>query len=302
MEDQYIWSVTSKGHFSVASTYSISLKGLLHQSQSKWLKIWHLPTIPKIQHLLWKTIHNKLPLPDLLLNRGLNISSRCNLCDEPRQSTEHLFMKCPLIVPIWNQVGITHLLGNNNFITVLESIITSLNTANRDSILYTALVYSILWYVWVGYWDHTFRHEPFIANRILLRAITVAKETLQHFKVRIHHPTRFISWSRPSSPFLKFNIDSASRGNPGEAGIGGVCCDSQARFICAFFEGVGWNSALVAEALAARRALSIARNLNLRHVIIESDNLLLINLLNGQIAEAPWRIAAIVSDCRSISF
>ncbi|XP_043704065.1 uncharacterized protein LOC122654153 [Telopea speciosissima] len=84
------------------------------------------------------------------------------------------------------------------------------------------------------------------------------------------------------------------------AGIGGVCRSNTAQFICAFSEGIGWNYALVAEALAARRALLMARQFQMKHVMLESDNLLIVNLLKGQTRDVPWRITTIISDCRSL--
>ncbi|XP_043700347.1 uncharacterized protein LOC122651077 [Telopea speciosissima] len=90
-------------------------------------------------------------------------------------------------------------------------------------------------------------------------------------------------------------------GTPGNAGIGGVCRDNNSTFICGFSEGIGWNYALVAEALAARKALLIALDLNIRYVIIESYNLLLITLLNGESVNGgsvsvSWRISSILFD------
>ncbi|XP_043692903.1 uncharacterized mitochondrial protein AtMg00310-like [Telopea speciosissima] len=58
--------------------------------------------------------------------------------------------------------------------------------------------------------------------------------------------------------------------------------------------GIGWNFALVAEALIARKAMLIALSLNFKKLIIESNNLLLVRLLSDLSEASPWRIRPIV--------
>ncbi|XP_043725466.1 protein EXECUTER 2, chloroplastic-like [Telopea speciosissima] len=110
-----------------------------------------------------------------------------------------------------------------------------------------------------------------------------------------------VRWIPPRNPFLKFNVDGASQGNPGNAGIGRMCRSSIASFICGFSQGIGWNFALVAEAMAIRAALRTALNLGISLLVIESDNLLVMNILNDHTLEIPWRINPIIQDYRTLA-
>ncbi|XP_043719598.1 uncharacterized protein LOC122667399 [Telopea speciosissima] len=101
--------------------------------------------------------------------------------------------------------------------------------------------------------------------------------------------------------FVKFNVDVVSHGNLDSAGIGGVCRDHNSVFLCCFAKGIGWNYALVAKTLAIRRALVIAGSMGIKKLIIESDNMLVVNLLKDAKKAPPWRIASIIEDCRIYS-
>lgn len=50
---------------------------------------------------------------------------------------------------------------------------------------------------------------------------------------------RCISWSSPLCRVLKFNVDGATRGKPGEAGIGVVLHDDKGRSCACSLKGVG---------------------------------------------------------------
>lgn len=47
---------------------------------------------------------------------------------------------------------------------------------------------------------------------------------------------KLVDWSPPQSGEMKFNVDGASRGKPGPAGIGGVPRDDQGTTSLVFFE------------------------------------------------------------------
>lgn len=48
-----------------------------------------------------------------------------------------------------------------------------------------------------------------------------------------------VLWSCPSLGMFKFNVDSAVRGKPGPAGIGGVLRNSKSEALFMFFKFVG---------------------------------------------------------------
>ncbi|KAK2637967.1 hypothetical protein Ddye_025762 [Dipteronia dyeriana] len=63
-----------------------------------------------------------------------------------------------------------------------------------------------------------------------------------------------IEWVPPVGSVLCFNVDGSSKGNPRDAGIGGVLRDSMGKVLCLFSYYVGVEDANTAEALAIHRA------------------------------------------------
>ena len=66
-----------------------------------WNKIWKVKLPPKILTFIWKILQESLPVFEVLNNRGILASSNCLLCNEEKESLDHLFMKCPFTRAIW---------------------------------------------------------------------------------------------------------------------------------------------------------------------------------------------------------
>ncbi|XP_042505549.1 uncharacterized protein LOC122082131 [Macadamia integrifolia] len=67
-----------------------------------------------------------------------------------------------------------------------------------------------------------------------------------------------------------------------------------------FSEYIGHSYSYVAEALAIRKALVIGSSKQLSHLMVESDNLGVINMLKSQPEHIPWKIASIINDCHHL--
>ncbi|XP_042515216.1 uncharacterized protein LOC122089544 [Macadamia integrifolia] len=274
-QDKFVWAVTANGSFSVASAYSIAMEGVA----------------PKIQHLLWKTLHNRLPLPTLLNQRGFSFDVACSFCTNHALDPNHLFLSCSQSQQMWYLAGLGNIPAIGSIVDAIKAIITSFKASNRQIILKTALFCWIMWQIWTAVWDQIFRANSFNPQHSLLVAIREAKNISS--EVKVSEATCCQYSLDPSPPGVwKFNVDGTSKGTQA-CRIAGVCRDHNNNFICCFSGGIGYNHALTAEALAARQALIYATKLQATSVVIESDNLLLICCLNGSINRYPWRIASI---------
>eukprot|EP00253_Pinus_taeda_P003033 PITA_03033 len=79
--------------------------------------------------------------------------------------------------------------------------------------------------------------------------------------------------------YLKLNTDGASKGNPREAGYGGVIRDDKGNLIVIFHSYLGSAINNMAELMVIEQSLEILRNLNKKNSIIEVDSELTINSL-----------------------
>ena len=76
-------------------------------------------------------------------------------------------------------------------------------------------------------------------------------------------------------------VDGCSRGNPGPSGIGYRVVDAYGRVLAEGGEFVGFATSRVAEYYAMREGIERAISLGLKNVRFVSDNLMMVNQLNG---------------------
>ncbi len=84
------------------------------------------------------------------------------------------------------------------------------------------------------------------------------------------------------NPELIIYTDGASRGNPGEAGIGVVVVTAAGEPVAEIADYLGRATNNVAEYTALQVALEKARELGARRIEIRSDSELMVRQLNGQ--------------------
>ena len=84
------------------------------------------------------------------------------------------------------------------------------------------------------------------------------------------------SWQPPSHGFLKFNINGASKGNPGESRYGGVLRDEEGNIQVIFHSYLRKATNNMAELMAMELCLEILLKYNIQNVIIEADSKLVL--------------------------
>ena len=87
--------------------------------------------------------------------------------------------------------------------------------------------------------------------------------------------------SRDTANSITINVDGASRGNPGPAGIGYCIHDDKGQIIEKGGEFIGFASSRVAEYCAMRKGVERAIELNYKTCRFISDSLMVVNQLNG---------------------
>ena len=86
---------------------------------------------------------------------------------------------------------------------------------------------------------------------------------------------------RDTANSVTVNVDGASRGNPGPAGIGYIIHDHTGRIIERGGEFIGFATSRLAEYYAMRKGVDRAIELGLKSVRFISDSLMVVNQLNG---------------------
>ena len=111
---------------------------------------------------------------------------------------------------------------------------------------------------------------------------------------------KLVKWKRPNYNELKLNVDGCSKGNPGSAGGGGVLRDHAGQMIMAFSAYFGFCSKNSAEALALKTGLRWCLDHDFHRVAVESDSLLIIQMVKGMI-DSPWHMKDDIKQIQSMS-
>ncbi|MCD9638377.1 hypothetical protein HAX54_022316 [Datura stramonium] len=109
---------------------------------------------------------------------------------------------------------------------------------------------------------------------------------LETFKPHIR--SQVVIWRKPNRNWFKCNIDGACRGNP-EEGTDAYCIkDEKGDFIHVEARRLGIISSLSAEATTIERGIEHYVGHNRLPVLIESDSLVMINILEGRYKEIQY--------------
>ncbi|XP_058082424.1 uncharacterized protein LOC131230531 [Magnolia sinica] len=117
--------------------------------------------------------------------------------------------------------------------------------------------------------------------------------------LHISATTEIVKWYRSSPGWVKINVDGLALGNLGLSGGGGICRGDKGNFIFAFTTGYGHGSNVHVELRAFHDGIYCCLSKGLKKVIIESDSLLLINLISGE-ASPGWKWEAWISRIKTL--
>ncbi|XP_077242341.1 uncharacterized protein LOC143882820 [Tasmannia lanceolata] len=110
---------------------------------------------------------------------------------------------------------------------------------------------------------------------------TICKEGISKEKI-------IQSWHPPSDGLIKLNFDGSSLGNPGEAGLGGLCRNDKGKVLWAYSGPIGVADSNEAEVRAAHSGIKHLDSSVFDKIIVEGDSLNVIRWLSG-VAIPPWR-------------
>jgi hypothetical protein len=108
--DEIMWMQEPDGIYSVKSGYqtiqmwknrSNREPKSSHTDTTISKKLWALNTIPRHKTILWRILTNALPLRSELGKMGILCSPLCPRCNVKLETTNHVFMTCPLITKTW---------------------------------------------------------------------------------------------------------------------------------------------------------------------------------------------------------
>ena len=104
----------------------------------------------------------------------------------------------------------------------------------------------------------------------------MAREDIVFGNLQLFNLEKFIRWESPPTGWVILNTNGASKGNRGPASGGGLLRDYKGKMMKGFMEKFGIYTSPKAELMALRRGLPIAKELNIKQLILLVDSQLVV--------------------------
>lgn len=304
-KDSVAWLPTKSGIYSTKTGYALNK---LNPEQTvdeafKWqTNVWQVKTSSKLKTFLWKTVAKALPVRTALTSRGILTEVRCKVCGELGDEL-HIFLHCPFAKRVWDLVPTVPTLQQHSLASMKELLTEAHRMTNLPpSGVPNSPIYPwVLWFLWKARNQHIFNERIFTEEDIVLKAILEARfwQEAQQSRAKDWKHQRKTE-GEPNSSRACCYVDAAWSTSSGACGVGWIIKDDQ---------GVNRHqystpylfvaSAISAEALAMKSAMSSALATGFSSLQFCSDSQILISLLRS--GEDTNELKGLLHDIRVLS-
>lgn len=228
----------------------------------------------KVKHFFWRFCHNSLALRTNLNHWGLDIDTRCVMCNRMNEDACHLFFKCKFVKHVLREINMESLRAE------LEERVSGREVMERIWAQCTrnGTIAIILLWLWWGERNRVREGEQRrTAAELAFMATAQTEEFLKiHQKEKKQKLGAPGKWSKPDMGVMKINSDGAFDPNNRKGGWGFIIRDHLGMVIKA---GAGRTHVLLdafhAEVLACAAGIKAANECELQRVEAETDSLML---------------------------
>jgi hypothetical protein len=101
-KDKRGWGSHSGTYTTTAGYKSFTTVPHVPPDPTIWKAIWTSKSILKIDMFVWTLAHRSILIGENLRRRGWEGPSRCPLCIQEEETSDHLLLKCPFAKEVWN--------------------------------------------------------------------------------------------------------------------------------------------------------------------------------------------------------
>ncbi|CAN6710400.1 unnamed protein product [Malus baccata var. baccata] len=327
--DRLVWHHTVNGVYSVKTGYGVAINlmenGALgrkgrgapsenRRSNPMWRKIWTLQVPNKIKYFIWKCCNNALAVRQNLQRRHMRVENICGVCNSVGESENHLFFHCDFSQRFWFGSHLylnSHKLAGVDFLESWETFCNRIKSTAMNEEILQEFAFG-LWRLWKNRNEVVFNgvHRPHLEVLTLWkRNIAEYREALlpslaedSQLHVKPHKMVNRMKshWKKPTFGTIKINTDAAWCRSSLRTGVGWVGRDFAGLLQFAGGSGNGLcHSAVAAEASAIRCALLACIDHGYEQVTIESDALVLIQMLKKESTQ-DYSIECILGDIETL--
>ncbi|GAU17878.1 hypothetical protein TSUD_330040 [Trifolium subterraneum] len=163
-----------------------------------WNDIWKAQAPHKARHLLWRLCRGCLPTRSRLLERRVECTLNCPVCDEEIEDELHIFFRCAVARDSWSAAGLSAVLHNATYqqTNAMDRIFAVCSNESSDTVGRVAM---LLWCIWQNQAD-------------------------------------LVRWEKPALDWVKCNVDVAFVSGSGRTSMGLCFRDNNGHFMAAMEE------------------------------------------------------------------
>ena len=325
--DSLAWTLSFNGLFTVRSFPYCLEKARSGSCQDNTFMsfIWKGICPPKTEIFIWQLIKGTVLVCEVMWKFGMvNLANcECLMCGLVVESINHLFLTCVWSCELWRICmgwwGV-HGCMNYSLIDWLNGWVGICPSQSRNR-AWNVLFCAVVWTIWENRNRVVFRgsqpclglaldsvkfrvalwfknYGPGSSCDLTLLMLDLNERCTDDMRSKVR---RKEVWMPPANNELCFNVDGSSRGNPREAGIGGVLRDFSGKVLCLFSVYVGVVDSSTVEVMEIHKACQlISSNIRLvnRTITIISDSNSAVSWVNGK-DFGNFKLVNLIYDIRS---
>ncbi|KAL4281492.1 hypothetical protein GQ457_03G010450 [Hibiscus cannabinus] len=238
-----------------------------------------------IRVFLLLAVHNRPLTNKERHRRHLVDSSCCPFCTHNEEDLSHVLRHCGKATQVWSTLikpNMFHEFMAKPLDVWLEENLRGNNSVAFHDGNWNVLFAVIVWKLWKQRCSLIF--EPSFVERgdFLSHCMSFKNEIIQtrnNQELCSIAPDQMLHWQRPSSGWVRVNVDGAVSGPNQCATVGGVVRDEYAAWLFGFARSLGSCSVIMAELWATHDGLLHAWRLGYRKVELESDSRQVVDIL-----------------------
>ncbi|XP_026458522.1 uncharacterized protein LOC113359040 [Papaver somniferum] len=264
-----------------------------------------MDTSQRIKIFTWKFLQNTLPTREKL-GSVLDVETQCIFCKHAIESTYHVFFDYSYAQAVWNlppmaSQGVNYISNNTSFLGKYNEWLTGdINSVSM------ALAATKCWFIWKERCLRVFEKQERTPEQLVVDITrqfaywhpqTLNSDTTQpRIKTVMLNP-----WNFPAKDTLKLNCDASWVSKYTDAGFGCVLRNWLGTGKEATMGVFRASTTEEAEALPLLHTTRWANQNNLHKLVIEGDNQLTINYLQGKSVSVQWQSVPILEEVKSES-
>ncbi|GAU50953.1 hypothetical protein TSUD_411410 [Trifolium subterraneum] len=288
-EDKVVWEEERNGCYSVKSGYKLAMRYLMgsdkYHVMGNWNGIWKAQAPDKARHLLWRLCRGCLPTRSRLLERRVECTLNCPVCDAEIEDELHIFFRCAVARDSWSAAGLSSVLHNATYqqTNAMDCIFAVCGNESSDTVGGVAM---LLWCIWQNRNDKLWNDNVQMSRQIGIHAFDAWNDWYSVHKLQSNNVSGttkadLVRWEKPALDWVKCNVDVAFVSGSGRTSMGLCFRNNSGHFMAGMTQ---WQQTVISsvegEAWTLLLAMEEARHRGLDRVQFESDSKVLIEAIH----------------------